>query len=44
MTNTKDNLEVIKYSLDNGPLKSPTVDINGNIYYLEDKKWKKKTF
>ena len=44
MTNTKDSLEVIKYSLDNGSLKSPSVNINGDVYYIDEKQWKKKTF
>lgn len=44
MTSTKDSLEVIRYSLDNGSLKSPTVNINGEVYFIDEKRWKKKTF
>lgn len=35
MTNTKDRVETITYSLTNGPLDSPAVNINGDVYYKD---------
>lgn len=35
MTNTKDRVETITYSLNNGPLDSPAVNINGDVYYKD---------
>ena len=44
MTNTKDRVETIRYSLPNGPYESPAVNNNGEVYFKDGNQWKKKTY
>lgn len=43
MTNTKQRVETIKYTLDT-PLESPVVNHNGDVYHKVGNQWEKKTF